>query len=409
MTVMTKKTGQENIWIPEIYRQKLMGYAESFQELARSLEEPSPDETTEDASSPDADRLGILEQRRIQENRLLISDNLNEVAQIMAELAEELYHYRPMEDRYRRMLLHALRAESIYAEDFCYLKGSGRQGSDEDSHAISVILRTDKRGGIPASEVADILSVLLHRPLQLSAASPYRVEQEAHNFIFMEEAKYIAITGYCKITKENEAVSGDHYSILESEKGKLTLLLSDGTGSGERASADSERVLDLMEKLLEAGYGLEPAVSMVNAALLARGQEYSHPTLDICDLDLYNGRCSFCKVGGAASFLKRGDRVEQISQGSLPLGIFRSVETNTITRQLQDGDYLILMTDGVLDALGEGRYEEGMKEAIAELREINPGEIAEKLLQMALCCCEGHIRDDMTILVAGVWKNNSAV
>lgn len=409
MTVMEKRPGKylareerakENIGISEMYRQKLIGYAESFQELARSLKEPVLEITTE------TDRMKILEERKIQESRLLISGNLSEVAQIMKELAEELYHYRPMEERVRRMLVHALRAESVYADDFCYLKGVVENG-EENSHGISVTLYTDKKKGIPALEVADMLSVLLRRHLQLSAASPYLVGPEAHRFVFMEEAKYIAITGFCKVTKEGEALSGDHYSILESEKGKMTILLSDGTGSGEQASADSERVLDLMEKLLEAGYSLESAVSMVNAASFVKGQEYSHPTLDVCDLDLYSGSCSFCKVGGAASFLKHGSRVEQIREGNLPLGVFSTVETHTVRRQLQDGDYLIMMTDGVLDALSDGCYEEMMQQAIAELEEVNPGEFAEKLLQMALRCCGGHIRDDMTILVAGVWRNSS--
>jgi stage II sporulation protein E len=160
-----------------------------------------------------------------------------------------------------------------------------------------------------------------------------------------------------------------------------------------------------MEKLLEAGYEIEAAVNMVNVAFFAGGKEYSHPTLDICDLNLYEGSCSFCKVGGEASFLKRGDSVEQISQGSLPLGIFRNVEPGRIEKQLQDGDYLILMTDGVLDALEEGDYEETMERAIAELSAISPGEIAEKLLSMALHSCGGHIKDDMTVLVAGIWEN----
>jgi stage II sporulation protein E len=346
------------------------------------------------------DRRDLLEERKIQENRLLISHNLCEVAQIMTRLADELFYCRPMEERYRRLLMHALRTESIYADNFCYLTEKA-----DDTHAISMTLYTDKKGGCPAAQVADMLSVLLNRPLQLSATSPYLVEQEIHNFVFMEEAKYVALTGFCKVTKENETTSGDHYSILESEKGKMTLLLSDGTGSGEQASEDSERVMDLMENLLEAGYQTEAAVNMVNVAFLASGKEYSHPTLDICDLNLYDGCCSFYKVGGAVSFLKRGERVEQIGQGSLPLGIFRNVEMGKTERQLQDGDYLILVTDGVLDALGEGNYEEIMERAIAELPAVSPGEIAEKLMNLALCSCGGHIRDDMTVLVAGIWEN----
>ena len=390
-----KEPLQDHIRVPELCRQRLLHYAESFQELARSLETGGEEEIFRNT-----DRRDFLEKRKAVENKMIISHNLSEVAHIMNQLADELFRCRPLEERYRKLLLHALRAESIYADHFCYLTDK-----TDDTHAISMTLYTDKKGGQPAAWVADMLSVLLNRSLQLAATSPYMVEQEPHNFVFMEEAKYVALTGFCKVTKENETVSGDHYSILESEKGKMTLLLSDGTGSGESASRDSEKVLDLMEKLLEAGYETETAINMVNVAFFAGNMEYSHPTLDVCEMDLYNGTCSFCKVGGAASFLKRGDQVEQISQGSLPLGIFRSVEVSKINRQLQDGDYIILMTDGVLDAIGGEDYERVMEAQIAGLSQVSPREIAEKLLEMALCSCEGHIRDDMTVLVAGIWEN----
>ena len=67
----------------------------------------------------------------------------------------------------------------------------------------------------------------------------------------------------------------------------MTILLSDGTGSGEKACADSGKVLDLMEKMLEAGFGMETAINMVNSAVLSRGEQSNHPTLDICSLDSF--------------------------------------------------------------------------------------------------------------------------
>ncbi len=388
-----KASCQEDVRVPQLCRERLLHYAESFQELAKCLEADGEE------FPQSLDRREILEKKRSMENKMLISHNLCEMAHLMNQLADELFRLRPMEERYRKLLLHALRAESIYADHFCYLA----ENTDE-AHAISMTLYTDKKGGWQASWVADMLSVLLNRPLQLSATSPCLVEREPHSFVFVEEAKFVALTGFCKVTKENETVSGDHYSVLESAKGRMTLILSDGTGSGERASRDSEKTLDLMEKMLEAGYETNAAINMVNIAFFAGNREYSHPTLDVCDLNLYNGACSFYKVGGASSYLKRGNRVERIAYGSLPLGIFRTVENTEINRQLEDGDYVILMTDGVEDAMGEGQ-EKRVEEYIAGLEEVNPGEIAKQVLETALCSCGGHIRDDMTVLVAGIWKN----
>lgn len=384
---------ERTIQVADLYRQKLLGYSESFQELAKSFDGRF------EANGEDRQRL--LEERKLWENRKVICDNLTEVAQIMEKVAKEEYRYRPMESKNRKLLSRSLREEGICADNLCYVS------CDNGRLAVGMTLYTTRKGGRPASEVADILSVLLRTQLQVSAVSPYLVERKAHSFIFMEQAKYIVLTGFAKAVRENEPVSGDNYAFLESEKGKMGILLSDGTGSGEKASRDSERVLDLMEKMLEAGYRTETAVSLINSALFARGEDSNHPTLDICSLDLYLGKCEFIKVGGAVSFLKRDRKVEEISVGNLPLGIFQNIEVQAISKNLRDGDYVILMTDGVLDAFGEEDYEEMLAEAIGEITEQNPGEIAEKLLRLAIHMSGGHIYDDMTIIVAGVWENSS--
>ncbi len=377
--------------VSDLCKQRLLGYAESFRELARSFYGECP--------MTGEDRQSVIEERKLWENRQVISHNLNEVAQIMTQIADQELCYQPMEERRRKVLVHALRAEGIVADDICYLP------NEKGLLTIGMTMSTEKKGGMAVEEAADMLSVLLRNKLQPSATNPYRIDRTSQSFVFVEEARYIALTGFAKVTKENETVSGDNYSIMESERGRMTVLLSDGTGSGEQACADSERVLDLMEKMLETGFSIETAVDMVNAAVFARGEESNHPTLDICNLDLYQGTCDICKVGGATTFLKREQEVEEITMGSLPLGIFQKVQTQTQHKELEDGDYLILMTDGVLDALEDNDGEALMAETIRGLTERNPKEMAEKLLQLVLCYCGGHIRDDMTILVVGIWEN----
>ena len=250
-----------------------------------------------------------------------------------------------------------------------------------------------------------MISVLLDRRLQLSVSSPFRVEKTPHSFILEEEAGYLVLTGFSRATKENETISGDNFAVFEAEKGRVTVMLSDGTGSGETAGKDSERVLDLMEKMIEAGYTMEGAINMVNTALFVTGEDRNHPTLDICDIDLYQGNCRLYKAGGAVTFLKQEDKVEQLKAGTLPLGIFQQVDILPLERQLQDGDYLIMVSDGVIDALGVHDYENTLEEAISGIREQNPGEIAEKILRMAIYAGGGHITDDMTVGVIGIWEN----
>ncbi len=392
MVFIAEKRKEESysFHISDLCKRRLLGYAETFKELAKSFDG--------EFVASGADRQSTLDARKFWESRQVICSNLNEVSGIIQKVAGEVFYYQPLEEKKRRLLVHALRGEGIIIEDICYIPNAvGKQ-------ALGITMYTEKKGGQVAKEVADIISVLLKQQFQVSVSSPYLVEKNSQSFIFVQEARFVALSGFAKVVKEDETVSGDNYSILESERGKLTILLSDGTGSGEKANQDSERVLDLMENLLEAGYGMETAVNLVNSALFARGEEQNHPTLDVCDIDLYEGKCFFCKVGGAVSFLKRESVVEQIEAGSLPLGIFQTVQPQMLYKTLNSGEYVIMMSDGVLDALGENNYEEAIQEAIMDMTEQSPKVIAERLLQLAICASGGHIRDDMTVLVVGIWE-----
>lgn len=379
--------------LSEYGRQKLIGYADSFKEIAKTLEEDFEWDRTEET------RQSCLYNRRLWENRCMLADNLNEMAGVMAQVAAEVFSYRPFPERKEKLVVQALRAEGITAKDLYYIDNT------DGRVRVSLTMRTDAQRGFSAEETADMLSVLLEKRLVPSMNCPYMVDHCLRGYVFVEEAKYIVMTGAARAVKELEPKSGDNYTVLESEKGKITLLLSDGMGSGEKACEDSEGVLDLMEKLIEAGYRPTAAANLVNTALLARGEEQNMSTLDICELDLYDGVCEFTKIGAAASFIKRDHMVEQISTGTLPLGIFKGMECESIRRRLMDGDYVFLLSDGVLDAMEESDYKEELCEVISNLEQENPRELAEALLQSVLCRTRGHIRDDMTILVLGMWEN----
>lgn len=387
-----KKEDLYSTQVSDMCRHRLLNYADTFSELAKSF--------NREFTYSGNDRQSILDARKFWESRQVICSNLDEVSRIIRTVAGEVFSFQPLEDKKRKILVHALRAEGIVVEDICYIPNVA------GDKAVGITMYTEKKGGIHAGEVADMLSVLLRENIEVSVTSPYLVDRQSRSFIFVTEAKYIALTGFARVVKEDETISGDNYSFLESERGKLTMILSDGTGSGEKASGDSEKVLDLLEKMLEAGYSMDTAVNLVNSALFAEGEEQNHPTLDICDINLYDGTCEFCKVGGAASFVKREKQVRIIEGGSLPLGIFQSVQLQQNRFRLQSGDIVILMSDGVLDAFGDCEYENAMERAISELEEENPGVIAERLLQLAIRVGKGHIRDDMTILVAGVWEKS---
>ncbi len=426
-TVGRERQQQLSMMLSDYGRGRLLAYADSFRELSRSYRGEPGQGICQGAS-----RQQILEERRLWENRQVICDNLEEMSQIMAKLATEVFRLTPLPPREEKLVIRALKQEGITVLDLFYIDQPEREdaqreepGQEEDlcrerqccmGATLGLHIHTQRMIGRSTQEVADMLSVLLGRRLTVSVTSPPQIEEREGTYLFVEEPRFVVLSGSARAVKENETVSGDNYSIIQSDRGWTTVLLSDGMGSGQQANADSSQVLDMMEKMLEAGFETDMAVSLVNSALLAAGDREGRrnmSTLDICSLNLYQGVCVFRKVGAAASFLKSNSYVEQISLPGLPLGILTAGEEEaqgtsrqSVGRELIDNDYIIMMSDGVLDALRESGYETAMIQYLEGMREQHPDEMARNLLQFVLRCSQGRILDDMTVLVLGVFDSH---
>lgn len=390
--VLEGKTAERTFLLSEYGKQRLLAYADSFKQIARTLDGDFKWNTSEES------RQSRLCSRKLWENRCMLADNLNEMAGVMSQIAGEVFACRTLPESKYKKLVQFMKAEGVIINDVFYIeKEAGRI-------KLHVTMHTKHPEGYRAEEVADMLSVCMDVRLLPAVSCPYFVDKDTRSYLFVEEAKYVLLTGAARAVKESESKSGDNYAVIESEKGKMTLLLSDGMGSGEKACEDSELVLDLMEKLMDTGYNPKAAANLVNSALIAKGEEQNMSTLDICEVDLYDGICEFTKIGAAASFIKRGHMVEQIVTDSLPLGIFKGIESDSIKRLLIDGDYVFLFSDGIIDAM-ETDYKEDLGILLGSLEHQNPKELAETILQQVLRKTGGRIRDDMTVLVLGIWEN----
>ncbi len=390
--------------IPEYGRQRLLNYAESFRDLADLFERDEEDFECCDERKRE-DRIDYLWQRKLQENQELLAEHLKEMAHIMTEVAKETCRYHPMGERRFRQMSKLLKESGIQLKNFFELE-------HEDGHVeISLTMRTasDKymrigeREHITVEDVADFISGAMGNRLRAAKNAPMYLTPEWNTYYFLEEPAYHLLTGVAKAVKETEKISGDNYSFYETDNGKMVVILSDGMGSGEKACSDSERVIEMMERLLEAGFSKESAIQMINGALTASGKEDNMSTLDVCGMNLYTGECEFIKIGAACTYIKRGRLVDRLSTQSFPLGVFGQLEPEVLYRTLQSGDYVIMLSDGVLDALSQGIGEGILPEIIGKMDYSNPNEIANQILTYCLKQSNGQIRDDMTVLVTGVW------
>ncbi len=266
-------------------------------------------------------------------------------------------------------------------------------------------LRTKGGGCVSAAEAARVLSKLSGSRMVPKAEGKTFIGKEFSLMSFVEEVNFKMIYGAVKITKDKESISGDNYTCATEENGQFFMCLSDGMGSGLEACKESGSIVDTLEQLVEAGFSGETAARMVNSVLNVQNRNGRFSTVDISMVDLYTGVCHFLKAGAATTFIKRDNWVEAISSTSLALGLVQQVDFQTgvchflkagaattfikrdnwveaisstslalglvqqvdfqtTSKKLYEGDFLIMVTDGVLDALPPERAEELMKEII---------------------------------------------
>lgn len=390
-----RKADRTIAMIPEYGRQKLLGYAESFRDLAELFDN---EEETNNICIDDESRQEYLWKKKICESKGLMADHLKEMAFIMSDVAKETYRYRPMGERKYKKIARALKESGIVLKRIFVVE-------NDDGHLeMGIMMKMQRIGRVIVADVADMLSVEMNIRIRPSKNEPLFMAKEWNTYHFLEEPSFYILTGIAKAVKETEKISGDNYSFFETEKGRVAAILSDGMGSGENASEESSKVIEMMERFMEAGFRKEMAVQIINGALSAREQEQDMSTLDICELNLYTGGCDFIKVGAACTYIKRGNMVDRLSAENLPLGIFGQIEPEVVHRQLQDGDYVIMLSDGILDAVSQGAGEEFLPEVIGRISNANPDEIANQIIGYCIRQSRGHVRDDMTVLVIGIWK-----
>jgi len=179
-------------------------------------------------------------------------------------------------------------------------------------------------------------------------------------------------------------------------------MLCDGMGHGQSAHEQSEKTLELLLLLLEAGYTRHQAITAVNGMMLGT-QEERFSTVDLADVDLWTGEVYSEKLGACASWVVRGSHMKKLDGSSLPLGIMEEATPTANQYRLHSGDILILMSDGVSDSFED---DDGLRRALEESLYIEPQRMADTILRNALIAGGGTPRDDMSVMVLLLMDRN---
>lgn len=271
-------------------------------------------------------------------------------------------------------------------------------------YEIHVTAKTEKGVCVTTKMLARILSFCTNRKMCPAQDERPVLGQEYSTVVCVEGPCYYTLQGIARIGKGCEKISGDSFSMTPLPGGQEAAILSDGMGSGEQAFRESAMVVEMLEELLKAGFPVDTALSMMNTALVMGREEVFFSTVDLSIFDLYTGTGEFVKAGASTTFIRTGNQVEHIYSDSLPLGVVQNQEIGRTSRKLESGDMIVMVTDGVLDALPAGEQEHLLDLIIGGTTLENPKELAHYILEKVLELGDEEPADDMTVLVAGIWQ-----
>ena len=149
--------------------------------------------------------------------------------------------------------------------------------------------------------------------------------------------------GYKSINHYGEQLCGDHIDIVEPDEDSTVVVLSDGLGSGVKASILSTLTSKIISTMLADGLSLEECVSTIAATLpvcSVRGVAYS--TFTIIHLK-NNETAELIQYDNPHTIIIRNEKKWDYPKTEMNIGgkkIFKSVI------QLQENDIFIAMSDG---------------------------------------------------------------
>ena len=228
-------------------------------------------------------------------------------------------------------------------------------------------------------------------------------ENKEYSQIYASEDKFVLQVGCAKTTKDGSTVSGDCSLQIKLADGKYLVAIADGMGSGEKARECSKITLRLVKQMLSAGFNGEESVKLINSRMNLAQNKEMYSSLDIAILDLYAGKIELLKNGACNTYVKNKKNIKQIKSENLPVGIVDNIELKSTTLEVNDGDIVVMYSDGIVDSK-ENVGKEWIEDYLKNISTNNVQKIADLILTEAVDNSFGIAHDDMTVIVTKIVK-----
>ncbi|MGM0501307.1 MAG: stage II sporulation protein E [Bacillota bacterium] len=334
---------------------------------------------------------------KLEDNKKILLEQLAGMAEVMDDLASELTINVKPEDKVKEKAYSILMDAGLIINEISVTNYNDEQ--------LEFTIRKKSCAG--KKDCIKKMMPLLNNKLGYSLALTWNEcgEELGNSSCICQLSpgpKYSFTTGVA-VASSDEEISGDNYAFFRLKEEKFIAILSDGMGIGASAFQESKGAVTLLKNMIQSGLSYDSALRTINSILGIRSVEENFATIDLLSVDLITAKAQFAKVGSVSSFIKRDQEVNMVKSTTLPAGILNQIEVEPSCLQLYDGDFIIMITDGILESNPNLTIKE---EWIIKLLKNNliddPTSLAQYILQKAQQ--NSNSNDDMTVLVIKVDK-----
>lgn len=335
---------------------------------------------------------------RLEECRILVGNQMEAVGELLKELSGTIETPCTFLDSLSNSIKTRLLKDGVLVKDVQVL-----EEEKDGRKRVELLVKSCGSNGDCQKKYINIIKECTGKQMILKEKDLCHNLAKGECLLIYNEIPIFQLTATSISSSASGSTSGDTTGFLQTEDGVALMAISDGMGQGVLASNESLTAIELLEQFSEAGFSRELAVKMINSALLLRRQEESYATLDICAVDLFLGKAQFIKLGAVSSYVYRSERLFTITSHTLPAGILDNIEVIEKELTLKDNDIIIMVTDGITEAIGDDNTTGGwIKEKLQERPMGNPEDIAIWLMDCVKSL--GNNTDDMTITIGKFWK-----
>jgi phosphoserine phosphatase RsbU/P len=209
----------------------------------------------------------------------------------------------------------------------------------------------------------------------------------------------LQIPGYkiAYATRPANTVAGDYYDVIlrpgsqnhslnnTNNKDRVLFVVADVAGKSIPAAMLMATFQASLRTLSRSGIALADLVDGVNRYACSNSQGgVRFTTAFFAELDPENGDVVYLNAGHNAPILrKKSGLVERIEAGGIPVGIFAESPYQTGQTRLESGDWLVIFTDGLIEAVNQKDEEYGeaaLLRLVDRESESTPAELLRNLL-----------------------------